>query len=446
MAATSQRKRLILSVTAALLLTDIALGGYAALRRQSKPLNSRTSDLRRPSTPLDRRSQRWQDDLHFFAREFPVEQVDFAKLFPPEKFHQDIAELERDVPKLTDPEVALRLMKLVASARVSHTMVTPQDELTFHPYPIRFVWFSDGPAVTEANQQYKAALGARIVRIGTMTPEQLESAIAPFLSYENGVWLHEISRDFMLNREVADHFGLANRDGSIAMTFTRPGSEPFQLKVAPAEDHMISAYEAYHLPVPLSRRHPDDWYWYEYLSNDHALYIQYNRCRDKKKEPFKDFAAGLFRFVDGAQGANKVERVIVDLRFNGGGDSGVIDPLINGLKSRPWLSTRGHLYVLTGSGTYSSGMMAAVEFRNSLHALLVGEPSGSPPNEYGEIKDFTLPNSKIDVQYTTRYFRLLTDSNPQTLEPDLTVHRSIADFLSGRDPALDVALKHPSRD
>src|SRR6185437_6562610 len=169
MAATSQRKRLILRVTTALLLTDIALGGYAALTRQSRPLNSRTAVLTRPSTPLDRRSQRWQDDLDFFAREFPVEQVDLAKLFPPEKFHQDIADLERDVPKLTDPEVALRLMKLVASARVSHTMVTPQDELAFHPYPIRFVWFSDGPAVTWANPQYKAALGARIVRIGTMT-------------------------------------------------------------------------------------------------------------------------------------------------------------------------------------------------------------------------------------------------------------------------------------
>jgi hypothetical protein len=34
------------------------------------------------------------------------------------------------------------------------------------------------------------------------------------------------------------------------------------------------AYEAYHVSVPLSRKHPDDWYWYEYLSNDHALYIQ----------------------------------------------------------------------------------------------------------------------------------------------------------------------------
>jgi hypothetical protein len=86
--------------------------------------------------------------------------------------------------------------------------------------------------------------------------------------------------------------------------------------------------------------------------------------------------------------------------------------------------------------------MAAVEFRDSLQALLVGEPSGSPPNEYGEVRDFTLPHSKIDVRYTTRYIRLAADSNPQTLEPDLTVHRSIADFLSGRDPALEMALEH----
>lgn len=447
MAANSQRKRLILSVTTALLLADIALGGYAALRKRSTPLNARIPVLAERSTPLDRRGQRWEDDLGFFAREFPVEQVDFPKLFPPEKFHQDIADLERDVPKLSDPEVALRLMKLVAAARVSHTMATPQGELEFHPYPIRFVWFSDGPAVIEANPKYKAAIGARVVRIGTMSPQQLESALAPFISYENQVWLHEISRDFMLNREVADHFGLADPDGSIAITFARPGAKPFRLKVAPTGvDHMISAYEAYHLPIPLSRKHPDDWYWYEYLANDHALYIQYNRCRDKKEEPFKDFAEGLFRFVDGAHGPSKVERVIVDLRFNGGGDSSVIDPLMNGLKSRPWLSSTGRLYVLTGSGTYSSGMMAAVEFRKSLHALLVGEPSGSPPNEYGEIKDFTLPNSKIDVQYTTKYFRLLTTSDPQTLEPDLPVHCTIADFLSGRDPVLDVALKHHSGD
>ena len=87
-------------------------------------------------------------------------------------------------------------------------------------------------------------------------------------------------------------------------------------------------------------------------------------------------------------------------------------------------------------------MMNAVELRKNLHAILIGEPSGSPPNEYGEVESFVLPNSKIEVSYTTRYFRLLKDSNPPAVEPDVTVHRSTEDFLTGRDKVLETALKH----
>jgi len=87
-------------------------------------------------------------------------------------------------------------------------------------------------------------------------------------------------------------------------------------------------------------------------------------------------------------------------------------------------------------------MMAAVSLREDLHAIVIGEESGSPPNEYGEVKTFTLPNSKIEINYTTKYFRLLEDSDPSSLEPDVPIQRSIVDFLSGEDQALDAALKY----
>ena len=95
--------------------------------------------------------------------------------------------------------------------------------------------------------------------------------------------------------------------------------------------------------------------------------------------------------------------------------------------------------MLIGRDTFSSGMMAAISFREDLHAILVGEASGSRPNEYGEVKTLVLPNSKIKIRYTTKYFRFLQDSDPLTLEPDIPVRRSIADFLSGQT-VLDTAL------
>ena len=434
----------LMTVTVLFVLADVALGTYAALKRtRRQPPRQQVSA--RP-VAYGPREQRWREDLEFFAQKFPSVQVDSAKLYPPAKFHDDVAKLEHDLPGLSDSEIVLRLMRLVATGRMAHTTVDPAGRLEFHSYPLKFFWYSDGPALTHAGEEYKSALGTRIVRIGSMTPEELESAVEPYLSHENTSLLHELSPDFMLNREVAEHFGLADKDGSVEFTFARPNAEQFRLRVAPissdADEQLISVDAALHLSSPLSRKHPRDWYWYEYLADAHLLYIQYNRCRNNPKKSFKRFVQALFRFVDGRKISRKVDRVIVDLRFNTGGDSSVIDPLIEGFHKRSQLSDKGRLYVLIGRGTFSSGMMAAVRFRQDLDAILIGEGSGSPPNEYGEVKSFTLPNSRIQIEYTTKFFRLVKDSDPQTLEPDLSVQLSMADLLSGRDQVFETALKH----
>jgi hypothetical protein len=429
-----------IALTALLLLTDISLGTYAILK--SKP--GRQKFIK--EKPYGTRELHWREDLEFFAQQFPSVQEDFDKLYQPEKFRHEIADLEQDIPQLGDSEIVLRLMRLVAEGKTAHNSVYPEGELEFHPYPLEFVWYSDGPALTWASKEYKSALGARIVRIGSMTPEELESSVEPYLSHENVAWLHELSPDFILNREVAEHFGFAGKDGSVEFTFARPGAEQFRLRVTPASAkssaHLISASEALHLPTPLYRKHPGAWYWYEYLPDMQTVYIQYSRCRNDPKKSFKAFAKGLFRFVDGLRAPQRIERVIVDLRFNSGGDSSVIDPLVEGLQARTQLSDKGRLYVLISRGTFSSGMMAAVRLREELDAILLGEGSGSPPNEYGEVKSFSLPNSKIEIQYTTKYFRLLENSDPPTLEPDVAIQRSTTDFLQGRDQVLDTALQY----
>lgn len=436
-----------ITFTALLLLVDATLGTYALLKRTPAtklPPHEQQAPTRAGVHRIG--ETRWREDLEFFEQRFPSVQVDSEKLYPPAKFHQDVVDLERDVPSLADSEIILRLMKLVAEAGVSHITVDPAGELEFHPYPLQFFWYADGAALTYATEEYKSALGARIVHIGSMTPEELESAVTPYLSHENLFWLHESSPEFMMNREVADHFGLTGADGAVEITFERPDAKQFRLRVAPvssnSQGHMISTTEALRLPVPFYRKRPDAWYWYEYLDNSHSLYVQYNRCRNDPKKSFKVFTRELFRFVDDLRAPEKIERFIVDLRFNSGGDSSIVEPLLEGLKARPQLSTKGHLYVLIGRGTFSSGMMAAINFREDLHAILIGEPSGSKPNEYGEVKTLTLPNSKTEIRYTTKYFTLLEDSDPLTLEPDVLIQRTISDFLSGKDQALDTALKY----
>jgi len=162
------------------------------------------------------RDQRWLQDIEFFATQFPVLQMDADKLIPPAKFRAEIKGIEDDVPHLPDSEIVLRLIHLVASAGVGHdTVFWLNGPYALHRYPLRFVWLSDGPAVTSAAAEYESALGARILRIGSMTPQQFESAAASYYSYENLSRLRAQGPVIMMTREMATHFGLAAADGSV---------------------------------------------------------------------------------------------------------------------------------------------------------------------------------------------------------------------------------------
>jgi hypothetical protein len=393
--------------------------------------------------PPATREGRWQEDLSFFAREYPSDHKDFGKVFGKEKFAAEMAAIEQAAAQISDAEIILRLMRLVASGHVGHSVVRfPPEPMAFHRLPLNFVWFSDGPAVTAASKEYSNVLGARVVRIGTMTPEEVEAGVAPYFSYENETWLHQQSPIYMIVQEILHELKLTNTDGTVDITFAKADGIPFTLAVAPADwsanAALITAIDGLKLPAALYRKNSKTNYWYEYLPDSQTLYIQYNRCTDDPNLSMKDFSKDLFTFAD----THTIQRTIVDLRFNQGGGSSVISPLERGLKNREALSGQDRLITLIGPATFSSGLMAAMDFRDDLHAVLIGEPTGEKPNSYGEVKMLKLPNSKLEISYCTKFFRLTKNEDPPALAPDTIVRRSIADFLAGRDPVMDAAIHY----
>ncbi len=391
------------------------------------------------------RNALWQQDLDYFANQFPQDEMDFQKLYPRQEFENQLAAIRQSVPKATDAELTLDLMRLVANAHVAHTHTNLPDGDTIHFLPLDMHWYSDGLAIVAAADEYRDTIGTRVVRIGSMTPKQLETAIAPYISYEMDAGLHVRSPRFMEMVELLQRLGLAEADGSIKFRLARPDGTEFTRKISPpADGHalgmsgMITFYDALHIPLPFAIKQHEKKYWYEYLSDSQTLFIQYNECKNDPKLAFADFTRAMFDYAD----AHPVQRVIVDLRFNGGGSSLVIEPLVEGLRARGALSSRSHLYALIGPGTFSSGLMAAMDFHREFNAILVGEPLAEKLNSYGEVRVLTLPNSHVTVNYSTKFFELGNSNDAPTLEPDIFVSRSFADALTGRDPVLEAALEH----
>ena len=79
----------------------------------------------------------------------------------------------------------------------------------------------------------------------------------------------------------------------------------------------------------------------------------------------------------------------------------------------------------------------------STEVVLVGEETGGRPNHFGEVKRFVLPESRLIVNHSTKYFTLLKEDTP-TITPDVMAPMTIGFYLKGIDPSLEAVKKHPS--
>lgn len=177
--------------------------------------------------------------------------------------------------------------------------------------------------------------------------------------------------------------------------------------------------------------------------------ITYNRCRDED-----NMMNTLIRSLSEID----ISRVIIDLRYNGGGNSSIIKPLIALLKEK-----QSKIVMLVNEKVFSAGCFAITDLKE-LGGLSIGTEVAMPMNSFGNLGDgFELPKSKLKGNYSYKYFyfdfnhcynlctkedfaKFNTAENkhyfkPIYLKPDVYCKEKIEDIKSGKDIVLEKALK-----
>jgi hypothetical protein len=402
-----------------------------------------SAGLRQSEIPdsIAERNRRWRVDIAYLMAELPVRHIRAFHDVDSAAFRRAIDTLRADVPRLSDDEIVVSIMRIVALIGDGHTNVDWMSR--FRSTPVALGWFPEGIAVTHAALGYDWLFGARVVRVNGVSTDSAMVAAATLVSREPGA--EEKARylaPFILQFPAIVH----------ALRHTDADSLTLEVELASGGARRVT------LPASMSRqqwlgmiattdRHeglfpdadPEVNYWSRIFARDRALYIRYSFCGEGRPS-FADFAAQALVTIDSAE----LTRVIIDLRGNAGGNSEIMRPLIEGLANRPALRQRGSLIVLLDRGVYSSAILNATELHQRLGAIYIGEAPGAAAWHYGEIQTLVLPNSQLRIAYPTK-FEGYGPRDTRLIQPEVRIITSLDSFRSGEDPILRAALQFRPR-
>ncbi len=337
---------------------------------------------------------------------------------------------------MNEDEFRVGLCRLVAAVGDAHTSLRPPAE---HAFPLVLYGFKEGIFLTNTIREHRDLLYQKLVAVDGHPISDVLAAYGGILSHENEAQLKYAIPQILASAEALHGLGVISDAGKAVFTFEDDSGRRTDATMTPllmgaglpslAVDMRDASAE------PLYVRDRSKPYWFAALPESKAVYIKYNSCREMKDRPFAAFIKDAFAAVESIP----AERLIVDLRNNGGGDSSLFGPFFSALSNSPRVNLKGRLFVIVGRQTFSSAILNAIDLRKRTPAIFVGEPTGGKPNHFGEIKTMRLPRTKLEVSYSTKFFQQSYEDTP-SLMPDVTIELSIADYKARRDPVLAAIL------
>jgi len=393
----------------------------------------------------------WSGDLDFLARQMPAKHANLFHAIRREQFDSAIAAIRNRLPSLRRSQVIVELMHLAALIGDGHTSLSPwRDSVVgFHTLPIALYRFSGGYYVRAANREQASLLGARVVRIGTVSVDSAEALVAPLISKDNamGVWAYapvlftmpELLNALGVTRDTGSADFVFDVDG-VPRTVTLHAAGPFPTVGGDADKSWNERTGWVDLrdrsPAPLWLSRTNETYWFTYIPSAQILYCQLNEIQERG-ESLARFIARAIAAADSA-GAR---RFVLDLRLNGGGN-GYYNRVIVRAIVRSRFDEHGRLFVITSRRTFSAAQMLISDLENWTNPIFVGEPSESRGNHYGDSRRLVLPNHGVTVRVSTLWWQYWDprDTRPWIV-PQIAAPLTVDAYEAGRDPALEAIAR-----
>ena len=398
------------------------------------------------NSPPQMTAEKWQADIKFLEEEFPKRHKNLFYKMKREDFATAIKNFHDNVPRMTREEIMVNFLRIAAMVKDGHTYFGSGQFVQAGVYPLQLYLFTDGLFVLKAAPEFSEIIGGQIIKIGDLSVDETFQKISKLVATDNEWGVKDVVPFYLSIPEILVGLKIINNRENLKLTVLTDGKERVvevkprakfeDILNPPAEWKAMNANTSD--PVPLYLKKQTDLYWFEYLKDQKLVYVQHNAIANKDDESMADFYKRVMKFVED----NPVEKFVIDLRINGGGNNDLNRPVIIELiKSK--INEHGKLFVIIGRQTFSAAQNFVDEIEKYTNATFVGEPTSAGPNHFGDAMPFTLPNSGLTVRASSVWWQDLPerDKRPFTA-PEIAAEISSEDYRKNIDSAIESIINY----
>jgi tetratricopeptide (TPR) repeat protein len=403
-------------------------------------------------------SAQWQSDLSYLQKKIHSEYSNLFYNVTAKQFDSAVTVLQKQIPHLTESEIRVGFIRLIAMFKIGHTGIyfyTGENEESlkpmFHFYPFTIAPFTDGLYIQNIDSTYKDALGGRVIKIGNDAVDVVLKKMHNVIPCENEQYFKSNLHYYLRLPEILQALKITGKAETVVLTYIKDGIEKkIEIKAEDCPEYAwydgppylpkgwVDAYENYNKPASaLWMKEPKKIRYFEYLKESKTVYVHHTAVVDRPTDNIKDFFEKVFRFVD----SNEVEKFVLDIRLNGGGNNYLNKSVITGIIQSKKINRYGHLFVITGAATFSAVQNLTNELEKYTEAIFVGEPTAENVNFWGDIKTEVLPISKLNVNLSWLWWQNMDPRDKrQWTAPNLAAEMSFENYKAGYDSAMNIIL------
>jgi hypothetical protein len=351
----------------------------------------------------------------------------------------------------TPARFELEVAHIAALADNGHSvLLPPQWPSRYRRSPVHFGLFADGLFVISAPEDRRQLVGRRVLRINGRDWREIRAAYA---RYQGGLpsFRDQFVALFMEMPALLAAAGFGEDPDRLALTLAAPGRPEVvtvQAALTPYRDEAAFTGQsplidgARLLPpgsVPLYLQEPEPLFRLAFPTELDGAYVQLKAIRGLGIQQFFEQTLVELR-------RRRPRNIVVDLRFNMGGDLNIARDFMQALPA----IAAGRVYAITSGRTFSAAI-------SSLGYLK--QAAGDRLEFWAEGDIMALPGLGAFVLYASERHNYMTGcpepdchaavrEHPirvRSLQPDLPVALTWADYSAGRDPAMAAILQDIAR-